>query len=163
METHTHEPGSPGEREHQILADQHEQLRTHEPQLISSEQVQAQVHGTGPVGRFNNRLAVLITNGVGTMWAAYLFALIAIVSLPQALSAFLGGDTVTGVNWLAQSFLQLILLPIIIVGQQIISKAQDARAEADHETLLVLHGINVHQLEILEQQHEILELLTQKG
>jgi hypothetical protein len=66
------------------------------------------------------------------------------------------------VNWLAQSFLQLILLPIIIVGQQIISKAQDARAEADHETLLVLHGINVHQLEILEQQHEILELLTEK-
>jgi hypothetical protein len=163
MDAHTHEPGSPGERQHQILTDQHEQLRTHELKLVKSDQVREEVHGTGPVGRFNNRLAVLITNGVGTMWAAYLFALIAFVSLPQALSAFVGGDTVTGVNWLAQSFLQLILLPIIIVGQQIISKAQDARAEADHETLLVLHGINVHQLEILEQQHEILELLAKKG
>ena len=93
------------------------------------------------------------------MWAAYLFALISLVSLPAALSAFLGGDTVTGITWLSQSFLQLILLPIIIVGQNVISTAQDARAEADHETLTALHTINVRQLQILEQQHEILERL----
>jgi hypothetical protein len=60
---------------------------------------------------------------------------------------------------MAQSFLQLVLLPIIIVGQQIISAAQDARAEADHETLTALQAINVHQLQVLEQQNNILELL----
>jgi hypothetical protein len=70
---------------------------------------------------------------------------------------------VTGINWLAQSFLQLVLLPIIIVGQQIISTAQDVRAEADQETLTTLHGINVQQLQILEQQHEILDLLSKKN
>jgi hypothetical protein len=97
------------------------------------------------------------------MWAAYVFALISFVSLPQALSAFLKGDRVTGVSWLSQSFLQLILLPIIMVGQNVISASQDARAEADHETLTALHTINVHQLRILEDQQEILELLKKEA
>ena len=88
------------------------------------------------------------------MWAAYLFGLIALVSLPQAAAALLRGDTVTGVTWLSQSFLQLVLLPIIIVGQNVISASQDARAEADHETLTALQAMNVRQLEILEAQQE---------
>jgi hypothetical protein len=143
----------------QTLLDERARLATHEPELVQARHVQEAVHGSGPIGRFNSRLALAITKSVGTMWAAYLFTLVALVSLPQALDAFLHGDTVTGVNWLAQSFLQLVLLPIIIVGQQIISTAQDARAEADHETLAVLHGINVQQLRILEQQHEILSAI----
>ena len=163
MTEHIHAPGSTDEAQHQALADQRARLRLHVPRLIKREEIHGHVHGTGPAGRFNTRIALLVTKSVGTMWAAYLFALIAFVSLPQALSAFLHGDTVTGINWLAQSFLQLVLLPIIIVGQQIISTAQDARAEADHETLTTLHGINVQQLQILEQQHEILELLEKKS
>lgn len=117
------------------------------------------VHGRGDVGRFNNWLAVHITKAVGTMWAAYLFVLISFVSLPEALHAFLRGDTYTGISWLSQSFLQLVLLPIIIVGQNVISASQDARAEADHITLTTLHSINVQQLKMLEQQREILDLL----
>jgi hypothetical protein len=50
-----------------------------------------------------------------------------------------------------------------IVGQNIISVAQDARAEADHETLTALHSINVRELQILEQQERILEALGAKG
>jgi hypothetical protein len=96
-------------------------------------------------------LAVMITRRVGTMWAAYVFVLISLVSFPQALNAFLNGDTVTGIAWLSQSFLQLVLLPIILVGQRVIAAAQDARAETDHETLTALHTINVQQLEILER------------
>ena len=68
------------------------------------------------------------------------------------------------------SFLQLVLLPIIMVGQNVISASQDARAEADHMTLTTLHAMNVRQLEmleqqakILEQQHTILELLKTKA
>lgn len=119
--------------------------------------------GDSSVSRFNSRVAVLITRGVGTMWAAYVFVLIALVSLPQALAAFLAGDTVTGITWLSQSFLQLVLLPVIMVGQQVISAAQDLRAEADHETLTALHTMNVRQLQILEQQEKILELLQKKS
>jgi hypothetical protein len=91
------------------------------------------------------------------MWAAYLFVLIALVSLPQALHAFLTGDTYVGIAWLSQSFLQLVLLPIIIVGQNVISASQDARAEADHITLTTLHSINVQQLDMLKHQREMLQ------
>ena len=83
--------------------------------------------------------------------------------MPQALTAFLKGDTVTGVAWLSQSFLQLVLLPIIIVGQNVISAAQDARAEKDHATLTALHTINLQQLKLLEQQQEILQRLPAKS
>lgn len=131
----------------------------HVPRLVMTHEVRHGVFGLGAIGQFNNRVAVLITKTVGTMWCAYIFFFVSLVSLPQALQAFLKGDTVTGVSWLSQSFLQLVLLPIIIVGQNVISAAQDARAEADHETLTALHALNVHQLELLEQQHKILELL----
>jgi hypothetical protein len=129
----------------------------HKPRLITTPQVRDLIHGAGAIGEFNNRLAVLITKSVGTMWAAYVFALIGLISFPQAVSAFIHGDTVTGVAWLSQSFLQLVLLPIIIVGQNVISASQDARAEADHITLTTLHAMNVRQLQLLEQQAKILE------
>jgi hypothetical protein len=135
----------------------------HVPRHVTSRQVRAKVYGESAMGRFNDKLAVLVTQRVGSMWAAYLFVLISLVSFPQALSAFLSGDTVTGISWLSQSFLQLVLLPVILVGQQVISTAQDARAEADHETLTALHTINVRQLKLLEQQEKILELLQQRG
>ena len=129
----------------------------HVPGLITTPQVRTLVHGAGPVGQFNSRLAVLITKSVGTMWAAYLFMLISFISLPQAWAAFSRGDTFIGVSWLSQSFLQLVLLPIIIVGQNVISASQDARAEADHLTLTTLHAMNVQQLQLLEQQQQILQ------
>jgi len=135
----------------------------HVPRLVTSHHVRARMGRTGAIGRFNTWAAVLITRSVGTMWAAYLFALIGLVSLPQALASFLHGDRVTGISWLSQSFLQLVLLPIIIVGQNVISASQDARAEADHETLTALHAMNVQQLELLEQQRKILELLERRG
>jgi len=86
----------------------------HIPRLVQSHEVHADVHGSSAVGQFNSRLAVLITKSVGTMWAAYLFVLIGLVSLPQAFNAFVHGDTVTGVSWLSQSFLQLVLLLSLI-------------------------------------------------
>jgi hypothetical protein len=135
----------------------------HVPRLVKSKEVHDDVHGTSALGQFNSRLAVLITRSVGTMWAAYVFVLIGLVSLPQAFNAFIHGDTVTGVAWLSQSFLQLVLLPIIIVGQNVISASQDARAEADHETLTALHTMNVRQLQMLEQQERILDILQHRG
>jgi hypothetical protein len=134
----------------------------HQPRHVTSRSVRELLFGVSAVGRFNNWLAVTITRAVGTMWAAYLFVLIALVSFPQALAAFERGDTLTGITWLSQSFLQLVLLPIIIVGQNVISAAQDARAAADHETLTALNTMNVRQLQLLEQQQQILELLKRR-
>ncbi len=149
---------APTSRRHQAaLAAAQAAPAEHVPRLVTTHHGRREVHGEGPAGRFNSRLAVWITKSVGTMWAAYVFMFIALVSFPQALTAFLHGDTVIGVSWLSQSFLQLVLLPIILVGQNVISASQDARAEADHETLTVLHSLNVRQLQMLEQQREILD------
>jgi hypothetical protein len=57
----------------------------HVPRLVLSHDSHGTIHGTGPVGRFNTWLAVKITKTVGTMWIAYLFAAIALISLPAAL------------------------------------------------------------------------------
>jgi hypothetical protein len=130
------------------------------PRHVRKSQVTATVHGSGPMGRANAWLAVRITKVVGTMYCAYLFSLIALVALPSAIQQ--GSPTVL-VNWVSSNFLQLVLLPIIIVGQNVISTAQDARAEADHETLTALHQMNVQQLQILEGQEKILEVLRSKA
>jgi hypothetical protein len=134
-----------------------------EPRHVSRAQAREMVHGSGAAGRFNSRLAVVITRAVGTMWCAYVFVALALVSLPQAFAALQQGDTLVAVTWLSQSFLQLVLLPIIIVGQNVSATAQDARSEADHETLTALRTINVRELQILEQQQQILELLRDRG
>lgn len=128
--------------------------------LVHSKHVQAQVHGAGRVGQFNTWLALKITGTVGTMWAAYVFAGLAFISFPQAVLAFLRGDFVTGVAWVAQTFLQLVLLPIIIVGQNVQQQANDLRAAADHETLVHLDALQVQQLDLLQGQQEILKLLN---
>jgi hypothetical protein len=127
----------------------------HKPKLITSRSVAQTVHGAGTVGRFNTWLAVTVTKSVGTMWAAYLFTLIAIGGAVAVITsnAFLTALSVL----ISQTFLQLVLLPIIIVGQNVISEAQDARAEADHLTLTTLHAINVQQLEIIKQSRELLK------
>jgi hypothetical protein len=75
--------------------------------------------------RFNSWLAVKITDGVGTMWCAYLFAAVAFIGLPPALKP--GGEGI--IAWIAQTFLQLVLLSIIIVGQNIAAASSDARSE----------------------------------
>ena len=127
----------------------------HKPRLVTSHTVTQQLHGAGSVGHFNLRLAVLITKNVGTMWAAYVFAVIGIASLVGALTNNLTLTLLAG--GLSSYFLQLVLLPIIMVGQNVISASQDARAEADHLTLTALHSMNVRQLEMLEQQRKILD------
>jgi len=93
---------------------------------------------------FNGKFALLITNAVGTMWCAYLFALLALVSLPAAIQ----GGTATLVSWVAQTFLQLVLLSVIMVGQKVAAAASDKQAlqtYQDAEALLKMQD-DVHSL-----------------
>jgi hypothetical protein len=108
--------------------------------------------------RVNSWLAVKITLGVGSMTCAWLFCILALLGLPAALAK--GGEG--PVAWIAQTFLQLVLLSIIIVGTNIQSAASDKRAQdtyADAEA--VLHEamqIQAH----LEEQDKALTALVQK-
>jgi hypothetical protein len=133
--------------------------RAHEPKLVHRAQANQEVHGAGPVGRFNTRVALGITVAVGSMWCAYAFAALALISLPAALQT---GNAIVIVGWIAQTFLQLVLLPIIIVGQNVQAAATEARAQADHETLTAIHALVRAVDAINEQQNTILDLLEQR-
>lgn len=89
----------------------------------------------GDVEGFNAKFAVLVTRLVGTMWCAYLFTVIALIGLGPALKP--GGEGL--IAWIAQTFIQLVLLSIIMVGQNVQSLAADARSAntyKDAETIL---------------------------
>ena len=82
-----------------------------------------------PAG-INSRIATLVTRAVGTMWCAYAFAILALIALPAAIKT---GDPLALVPWISQTFLQLVLLSVIIVGQNITSQASDKRAEMTYK------------------------------
>jgi hypothetical protein len=110
--------------------------------------------------RFNSWLAIKITTGVGTMWCAYAFALLALISLPDAIKA--GRPAV--ISWIAQTFLQLVLLSIIIVGQNILSAAADQRSEATYKDAdAVLHEANQIQQHLEAQDRAIEQILATVG
>ncbi len=105
--------------------------------------------------KFNERAALWLTNKVGSMGAAYLFALLACISLPAAL---MSGSALIIVAWIAQTFLQLVLLPVIMVGQNLQSAiaekranehaaAADARSKETHDAVM-------EELRVIREMHE---------
>ncbi len=134
--------------------------KSHVPQLVLSHHVHKQIHGDSVMGQINTRLAVLITRMVGSMWCAYGFALLAFISLPAAIGTH---DPLIIVTWIAQTFLQLVLLPIIIVGQNVQAASSDARAESDHKTLLAIHTLTSEVHDIAQQQTRMLKILEEKS
>ena len=103
-----------------------------------------------PVGtrkaRFDKALANWVTQHVGTMNCAYLFSALALLSLPAILSGFkmfhstfpgwlIKASLISLVSWVAQTFIQLVLLSVIMVGQGLQSTASDARAAKTFEDI----------------------------
>jgi hypothetical protein len=107
--------------------------------------------------RFNSWFAVKVTDGVGTMWCAYAFAALALVSLPEAISSH---SAVTLVSWISQTFLQLVLLSVIIVGQNVLAAAADKRSEATYKDAdAVMHEAVKIQEHLLAQDKILAALL----
>jgi hypothetical protein len=79
--------------------------------------------------RFNAKFGLKVTLVVGTMWCSYIFTILALFALPSAIKQ----GTYFIVVWLSSSFLQLVLLPIIIVGQNIQAAASDKRSEETYK------------------------------
>ncbi len=133
----------------------HERKAAGPPKVASAV---AAVHGPGPIGRLNAKVGLKITLVVGTMWSAYLFTLLALVSAP---SAFSSGSKIIIVAWIAQTFLQLVLLPIIIVGQNVQAAAADARSQATYDDAsAVLEEAKQIQLHLIAQDAAIAEILA---
>lgn len=126
------------------------------------------------IAKFNTNLALKITNNVGSMWSAYLFALLSLMSLPAIIvlispsmrshfpSWIIATSVITLIAWISQNFLQLVLLPIIMVGQNVIQGHQEAKAETDHRTLTYLANLQDEQMIELKNQGEILEYIKKQ-
>ncbi len=95
--------------------------------------------------RVNAAVGLRITLLVGTMWAAYVFACIALISLPDNIHS-----TQLLILWISSSFLQLVLLPVIIVGQNIQARASDARAAKTFEDVEDARDKIEHAIDLLD-------------
>jgi hypothetical protein len=121
--------------------------------------IEDQLPKDNAMARFNAWFAVKVTSGVGTMWCAYAFAILAFVSLPSAISS---KSPVVLVSWISQTFLQLVLLSVIIVGQNVLAAAADKRSEATYKDAdAVLHEAVEIQDHLLAQDR-LLDALVDK-
>lgn len=106
---------------------------------------------------FNGKVGLLITTLVGTMICGYIFGIIALISLPSAITSH---NLTVIIAWVSSNFLQLVLLPVIIVGQNLQAKATDKRAlQTYKDAEAVLHeAIEIQKH--LAAQDEVLTQLT---
>jgi hypothetical protein len=142
-------------------------METHVPHSQIERRKQNGVHTTAREHTgFNGWLAVTITNAVGTMWCAYAFTILALISLPDAIK----GGTGPLVAWIAQTFLQLVLLSIIMVGQKVAAAASDKQAlqtYRDAEALLEIsddmHKLLATNTALTEEIHKVLNAKPAPG
>jgi len=103
--------------------------------------------GDSAYKRFNDRLALWITQTFLSMTMFYVFNLLALCSLPAVLvlvgpglarlfpAVLIRASTIALVAWVAQTYFQLVLLPGIGVGQDLQNTVADARNKLMLDTL----------------------------
>ena len=84
---------------------------------------------------FNTQIAVWLTEHVGSMWTAYIFAMIAIIGLFGILG-LISPVVALLVAWISQTFIQLVLLPIIMVGQNVLGRKSELQADEAFATTM---------------------------
>jgi hypothetical protein len=105
----------------------------------------------------NGKVALILTTVVGTMWCAYAFAVLALVALPSAIE---GGSVLALIQWVSQTFIQLVMLSVIMVGQNILSRAADKRSQMTYEDAdATFHQAEQIQAHLLAQDQAINEML----
>jgi hypothetical protein len=124
----------------------------------------------------NQRIAVAITKMTGTMFCAYIFALLALLGFP-ALSVFFSPLVAVYIVWVSQTFIQLCMLPILSVGQSVLGRKAELQADEQFATTQKsFHDIEqimchldaqdkelIRQSKLIEDQNKlILQLLERK-
>ena len=102
-------------------------------------------------GGINAAIAVFLTKHVGSMTCAYLFALLAIAGFPGLLGEF----AAKLVQWTSQTFIQLTLLSVIMVGQSVLSKHQEMVSENSYEDIVEI-------LQHLDAQDKEMNVILQR-
>jgi hypothetical protein len=97
----------------------------------------------------NAKVAVLLTRVVGTMWCFWVFNGIALVSLPSAIQS---GNITILIAWVSSNWIQLILLPALMVGQNLQNIAADARTTKMFEDIELVKNDMLTALDRLDTQ-----------
>jgi uncharacterized membrane-anchored protein YhcB (DUF1043 family) len=131
------------------------------------------IHRERSLKSFNRKFAVFLTKNVGSMWTAYSFVVLAFIGLASILG-YLSPSVVIFVAWLSQTFIQLVLLPVIMVGQNVLNEHNETQAEVtflntkeslEDERKQIEH-LNAQDAELLKQTKiitEILEHITEQN
>ena len=118
----------------------------HTPQKITITKAEQALKG------FNMKLAVVITKDLGTMICAYIFAILAIIGFPG-----FNATPTQYVQWISQTFIQLVALSVLAVGQQVLSKQSELMAEEQyHTTMNSYHDIEQIMQHLYAQDTELL-------
>jgi hypothetical protein len=102
----------------------------------------------------NDKIAIALTRGVATMWCAYLFAILAILGFPG-----LGASPTQYVQWVSQTFIQLVMLSVIMVGQKVLGRHQELQSDEQFNTTKKSHH-DIEQI-MLHLQAQDDELIAQ--
>lgn len=134
----------------------HSQTRRYLPTILRLSPAQIR-QDVAAVDGFNSKFAVLLTRVVGTMWAFWVFNGIALVSLPSAIRT---GQLTVIINWISSNWIQLILLPALMVGQNLQNEAADARsAKTFQDVETVLDRLDTHTAGGLKEVIDAIESL----
>lgn len=106
-----------------------------------------------------DKVGFTITRLVGTMICAILFTVLALISLPAALKTH---SLIVIIAWIAQTFLQLVLLPIIMVGQNLQGKHSEVMADEEFKTTRSTYKDLEHLILVNQQQLELLVNLAKE-
>lgn len=146
-----------------------EKYKPHAHKLVNINDLRQYEHESGGI---NQKVAVALTRGVGTMWTAYSFVLLALIGLFAILGVF-SPIVALLVAWVSQTLIQLVLLPVIMVGQNTLNHHAELQADETFQTAAkifkdveTIMKQNNEQFEVLEAQNKVLtahyeELLRQ--
>ena len=166
QEENTSAPVSPKTQlTHQLTS-----LFQHTPFLHKPRNVNMQHKAEQEASGVNMRIAVGLTKSVGTMWTAYSFAVLAIVGL-LAILGVLPPLVALLVVWASQTFIQLVMLPILSVGQNVLGRHAELMAEEQFKTTMntyhsieeIMQHLSAQDAELLRQTKMLIHLLNAAG
>lgn len=145
-------------------------LFRHEPHLHQPRNVNQIMAAERAAGGFNEKLAIWLTNSVGTMWTAYIFAMIAVIGLFAILGVF-NPIVALLVAWASQTLIQLVLLPVIMVGQNVLGRKAELQSEEQFRTTMstyhdieqIMEHLCAQDAELLHQTKMLIHLLEKNG
>ncbi|HEY0757483.1 MAG TPA: hypothetical protein VGD98_26270 [Ktedonobacteraceae bacterium] len=114
----------------------------------------------------NQKIAIGLTKGVGTMVCAYIFAILAIIGFPG-----FSATPTQYVQWISQTFIQLVMLSVIMVGQAVLGRKQELQADEQfnttantyHDIEQIMQHLSAQDEELLRHAKMLEHLLEKNG